>query len=42
MTLDGNRTLAILRKAEQEGYGILAQTWYDSGSYPRMYATADM
>ncbi|KAI0770418.1 aldolase [Fomes fomentarius] len=30
MTLDGNRTLAILRKAEQEGYGILAQTCYDA------------
>ena len=28
MGLEGNRTLAILRKAEQEGYGVLAQTWY--------------
>ncbi len=28
MPLTGNRTLAILRKAEDEGYGILAQTWY--------------
>jgi len=26
-SLKGNRTLDILLKAEQEGYGILAQTW---------------
>ena len=26
--LKGNRTLEILEKAEREGYGILAQTWY--------------
>lgn len=26
--LQGNRTLDILSKAEREGYGILAQTWY--------------
>ena len=26
--LQGNRTLDILEKAEREGYGILAQTWY--------------
>ena len=27
MSLDGNLTLQILRKAEREGYGILSQTW---------------
>jgi len=26
--LQGNRTLEILEKAEREGYGILAQTWW--------------
>ncbi|EJF61029.1 aldolase [Dichomitus squalens LYAD-421 SS1] len=30
MSLAGNRTLAILRKAEDEKYGILAQTCYDA------------
>ncbi|KIK57443.1 hypothetical protein GYMLUDRAFT_46325 [Collybiopsis luxurians FD-317 M1] len=26
--LQGNRTLNILHKAEQGGYGILAQVWF--------------
>ncbi|CDO72055.1 hypothetical protein BN946_scf184943.g90 [Trametes cinnabarina] len=30
MSLVDNRTLSILRKAEEEGYGILAQTCYDA------------
>ena len=30
MSPEGNRTLAILRKAEEEGYGVLAQAWYVS------------
>ncbi|KAI0775508.1 aldolase [Trametes elegans] len=30
MSLDNNRTLAIIRKAEAEGYGILAQVCYDA------------
>ncbi|KAI0351448.1 aldolase [Trametes cingulata] len=30
MSLENNRTLSILRKAETEGYGILAQTCYDA------------
>ncbi|PPQ68903.1 hypothetical protein CVT26_001840 [Gymnopilus dilepis] len=30
MSLEGNLTLQILAKAEQEGYGILAQTCYDT------------
>ncbi|RDX46531.1 aldolase [Lentinus brumalis] len=30
MGLEDNRTLAILRKAEDEGYGVLAQTCYDA------------
>ncbi|KDQ49995.1 hypothetical protein JAAARDRAFT_142624 [Jaapia argillacea MUCL 33604] len=30
MSFTGNRTLEILRKAEREGYGILAQTCYDA------------
>ncbi|KAI0629862.1 aldolase [Trametes polyzona] len=30
MTLENNRTLAMLRKAEAEGYGVLAQTCYDA------------
>lgn len=29
MSLEGNRTIQILRKAEREGYGVLAQAWYD-------------
>ncbi|KAL5513451.1 hypothetical protein ACEPAH_3850 [Sanghuangporus vaninii] len=32
MTLDNNLTLNILRKAEDGGYGILAQTCYDAHS----------
>ncbi|EGO03100.1 hypothetical protein SERLA73DRAFT_176616 [Serpula lacrymans var. lacrymans S7.3] len=32
MALKGNRTLDILRKAEDEGYGILAQSCYDAHS----------
>ncbi|KAI0823197.1 aldolase [Trametes gibbosa] len=32
MLLDNNLTLAILRKAEAEGYGILAQVCYDANS----------
>ncbi|ORY31216.1 ketose-bisphosphate aldolase [Naematelia encephala] len=32
MSLEGNRTLEILSKAEKEGYGILAQACYDWGS----------
>ncbi|KAI0671068.1 aldolase [Trametes maxima] len=30
MSLTNNRTLAILRKAEAEGYGVLAQACYDA------------
>ncbi|KDR72895.1 hypothetical protein GALMADRAFT_142607 [Galerina marginata CBS 339.88] len=30
MSLEGNLTLEILNKAEREGYGILAQTCYDT------------
>ena len=37
MSLTGNRTLAILRKAEDEGYGILAQTWYACRASPHLH-----
>ncbi|KAF4622342.1 hypothetical protein D9613_009290 [Agrocybe pediades] len=30
MSLDGNHTMQILRKAEEEGYGVLAQACYDA------------
>lgn len=29
MSLYNNRTLEILKKAELEGYGVLAQVWYE-------------
>ena len=29
MSLHNNRTLAILKRAELEGYGVLAQVWYE-------------
>jgi len=37
--LQGNRTLEILSKAEREGYGILAQTWYVLLQSPTAEAT---
>lgn len=30
MSLFNNRTLEILRRAELEGYGVLAQVWYET------------
>ncbi|PIL35217.1 hypothetical protein GSI_03007 [Ganoderma sinense ZZ0214-1] len=41
MPLTGNRTLAILRKAEDEGYGILAQTCYDANCVVALVRAAE-